>query len=284
MRRSLAVLALVLAALPADAQQRPRSDSLPRDLVIALLGGSIGMRQVDVQVGMADDSLPADLFRDALILGFADYRMSKTTVAYFPYTPQATLDTIRARLVAAGWKDPQTQPDTVRGFVSNFGGSMPPTICREGSVVHPNVAVRSINRSLAIITHQRTSGPFPPCNREQPRIYDRMHPAANTPLPTLPAPAGLQGRMSSMGGSADNDRGLTMETTLEGSGAVADILGHYSARFVAEGWQQVDRVVSKSLGVAVFEITSKGVQWHCSLIVNSPTSNAANVSLALRRK
>src|SRR5687767_12615296 len=125
MRHTLVALTLLLAATPASAQQRARSDSLPRDLVVALLGGSLGMRQVDVQVGLADDSLPADLFRDALILGFADYRVSKTTVAYFPYSPQVTLDTIRARLLAAGWKGPQAQQDTVRGFVPSFGASMP---------------------------------------------------------------------------------------------------------------------------------------------------------------
>jgi hypothetical protein len=286
MRRTLVVLTLLLAAVPAGAQQRPRSDSLPRELVIALLGGSLGMRQVDIQAGMADDSLPADLFRDALILGFADYRVSKTTVAYFPYTPQATIDTIRARLVAAGWKGPQPQrPDSVRGFVADFGASMPDYICREGSVVHPSVTVRTLNRTLAVINHQRTSGQYSPCNRELPRSpYERMNPAANTPLPMLPAPPGMQGRMTGMGGSLDNDEGLTMETGLSGSSSVAGLLSHYSSLFTAAGWQQVDEVVSKSIGVAAFEITSRGGRFHCSLIVTTPTTDAAHARLALRRK
>lgn len=285
MKRVLVVLTLLLVAVRTDAQQRPRSDSLPRDLVIALLGGTAGMRQVDVQVGMADDSLPAELFRDALILGFADYRMSRTTVAYFPYAPQATLDTIRVRLVAAGWTGARIpQPDTVRGFVGTFGMAMPDYVCREGSVVHPSVSVRSLNQSLAVISHQRMAGQYSPCNREQRSPYERMSPAANTPLPTLPAPPAMQGRMTSMGGSLDNEEGFTMETGLAGNTPLAEIFRHYSSLFTAAGWQQVDSVISSSIGVAAFEITSKGVRYQCSLIVSTPTSDAAHARLALRRK
>ncbi len=284
MRLALSAVCLLLASSATAVAQRPRSDSLPRELVVALLGGSLGGRQVDVQVGMADDSLPAELFRDALVLGFADYRVSKTTVAYFPYAPQATLDTIRARLVAAGWKDAQTQRDTVRGFVPSFGQSMPQYICREGWATFPTVMIRSLNRTLAILAVQRTAGQYSPCNREFSRGPDRMQPAANTPLPTLPAPAGMQSRMTGMGGSMDSEEGLTMEAGLTGGTTVTDILGHYSSLFVAAGWSQVDQVVSKSIAVAAFEITSKGARWHCDLIVSTPTSDAAYARLALRRK
>jgi hypothetical protein len=284
MRRILPAIVLVLAAVPAGAQARTRSDSLPRELVIALLGGSLGGRSVEVHARLADDSLPADLFRDALILGFADYRVSRTTVAYFPYAPQGTIDTIRARLVAVGWTAPQERQDTTRGFVPAFGGSFPQVICRDGSVIVPTVMVRSINRSLAVISRQRTSGQYSPCNREQARPYDRMHPAANTPLPTLPAPAGMQGRMSGMGGSPDNENGLTMETSLIGSGTVADILHHYSSLFVTAGWKQLDQIPTRSIGVASFEIASKGVQWYSALVVSTPTDTMAHVHLTLRRK
>src|SRR5687767_10568476 len=141
MRRILMAGTMLLLALPAGAQQRPRSDSLPRELVMALLGGSLGSRQVDVHAGLADDSLPADLFRDAMLLGFADYRVTRTTVAYFPYAPQATIDTIKSRLVAAGWTAAQEEPDTVRGFVTAFGGSRPQAICRGRSAIVPTVSV-----------------------------------------------------------------------------------------------------------------------------------------------
>ena len=104
--RRLAVLPLGLLALSGsvDAQGRPRSDSLPRELVTALLGGSIGGPAIDVQPGLADSVLPAAMFRDAQILGYGDFRSTVMTVAYFPYAPQPTVDTIRARLIAAGFK------------------------------------------------------------------------------------------------------------------------------------------------------------------------------------
>ena len=134
--RTLRRLMCLVVALPASAQQPPPSDSLPRDLVIALLGGSFGMRQVSVQAGMADDSIPADVFRDALLLGFADYRVSRTTVAYFPYTPQATIDTITARLVAA---DASRSRKAAGGFSSMPPPPAPP---RRGAtpprLPHPN--------------------------------------------------------------------------------------------------------------------------------------------------
>ena len=149
MKRTIIVFGLLVAGVPALAQQRPRSDSLPRELVIALLGGSLGSRQVDVQAGMADDSLPAELFRDALILGYADYRVTRTTVAYFPYDPKGTIDTIKARLVARGWTaapdDPAT--DTIRGFVTAYAGSRPLAICRDRMAVVPTVIVRTLNRT-----------------------------------------------------------------------------------------------------------------------------------------
>src|SRR5687768_7798321 len=125
MRSVLVLTCWTFLALPAYGQVRPRSDSLPRELVTALLGGSVGSRTIDVQSGMADDSLPAVLFRDALILGFADMRSSVMTVAYFPYAPQPTIDTIKARLAAAGWRSAETSGGAGRGFVTDFGGANP---------------------------------------------------------------------------------------------------------------------------------------------------------------
>ena len=87
-----------------------------------------------------------------------------------------------------------------------------------------------------------------------------------------------------MGGSLDNEGGLTMETTLMGTGTVAEVLRHYSSHFTGAGWQQVDQIPSKTLGVATFEITAKGVQWYCVLIASTPTTSLAHVSLTLRRK
>ena len=117
MRAALLIaLLLLITAAPSHAQRGPRSDSLPRELVTALMGGSMGGPAIDVQAGLADSALPADLFRDALVLGYGDFRGTVMTVAYFPYAPQPTIDSIRARLVTAGWVAAPDAPNAERGF------------------------------------------------------------------------------------------------------------------------------------------------------------------------
>lgn len=283
MRITPTVLALLLSTNPAVGQQRPRSDSLPRELVVALLGGTLGGRNVDVQAGVADDSLPATLFRDALVLGFSDSRVSSTTVAYFPYAPQATVDTIKARLVAAGWTLPSQPQDTMRGFIQSYSGSMPDMICRGSMVVMPRVMIRTLNRTLAVI-NRRQDGMSSMCNRDQSQTFGYRNAAQNTPLPSLPAPPGMQSRGTGVGGSPDDERGLTMENMLVGPSNAQVILAHYEAAFIAAGWRKSEQVQASSIGAAIFEITDKGVSWYCTLIVAAPSDDAAQVNLALRKK
>ena len=276
---------MLLLALPAGAQQRPRSDSLPRELVMALLGGSLGSRQVDVHAGLADDSLPADLFRDAMLLGFADYRVTRTTVAYFPYAPQATIDTIKSRLVAAGWTAAQEEPDTVRGFVTAYGGSRPQAICRGRSAIVPTVSVRTLNRTLAVISRQSTPGVDYLCGRGPSRRTGMgFNPAADSPLPTLTPPAGMRSGGAGSSGSPDRDNAMTMSTELVGSVPFRDIVAHYANLFVQSGWKKVDEQLGNSVGVVAFEITAKGEVWHCALVVSTPSADAADVHLTLRMK
>lgn len=287
MRRILVALTLMLAVAPASAQQRPRSDSLPRDLVIALLGGSLGSRQIDVHAGIADDSLPADLFRDALILGHADYRVTRTTVAYFPYDPKQTMDTIRARLVSKGWTAAPEEPgtDTIRGFVTAYAGYRPQAICRGRMAVVPTVVVRTLNRTLAVISRQGSQGVEFLCGR-RPEI-DRMRAmrgAQDTPLPALTPPPGMDSRGGGSTGIASEDRAMTMSTSLNGALPLKQILAHYSDLFVQSGWKKVEEQAANAIAVMTFEITTKGQSWHCAFIVSMPAIDAADVQLMLRQK
>ena len=282
---SLAALAFALSSTAAGAQQRPRSDSLPRDLVIALLGGSLGGRNIDVQAGMADDSLPADLFRDALILGVADYRVTRTSVAYFPYDPKTTIDTIKARLVAKGWTVAPQEEDSTRGFVTAYGGTRPLAICRDRIAVVPTVMMRSINRTLAVISRQGSQGVEFLCGRspEMDRLR-RGRGAEDTPLPSLTPPVGMDSRGGGGSGIASQDRAMSMSTSLSGVLPLKQILAHYSELFIKAGWKKVEEQAVTSIGVMTFEITSKGQAWHCAFIVSMPSSDAADVQLMLRMK
>ena len=281
MRSFLLLVAMAAVAMPAAAQ-RPRSDSLPRELVIALLGGSLGGSRVDVQAGMADDSLPADVFRDALVLGFADYRFVRTTVANFPYSPQATIDTIKARFIAAGWTATAEEPDTVRGFVTAYGGTRPLALCRGRAVVVPTVVVRTINRTTAVISSQGSQGVDFYCGRGAERRAGRMNGAADTPLPPLPPPVGMVMRSSGTGGSPSPERPMTMEASLEGALPLGELIAHYAGLFTKAGWSKTDQVISGVIAVATFEITAKNQRWSCSFVISIPTDAAADVHLTLR--
>lgn len=282
MRRVLTgLVAMAMASQPIEGQGRPQSDSLPRDLVNALLGGSLGGRNVNVLAGVADDSLPPELFRDALLLGFADYRVTSTTVAYFPFAPQQTLDTIRARLVSAGWTAAPQETDTVRGFVTAYGGSRPQAICRGRLMVVPTVMVRSLNRTLAVISRQGVEMASVLCGGRDSRRERQFDPAADTPLPALPPPAGMQGRGGGSNGGG-RDRGMTMTTALEGSTPLPDILSHYSELFTRGGWKKIEERTANTIAVITFEILSGGETWHCALVASIPAPDTADVFLSLR--
>lgn len=77
---------------------------------------------------------------------------------------------------------------------------------------------------------------------------------------------------------------MTMSTSLEGPALLPYILEHYERRFVAAGWSKTGQVLAESIGVANFEITSKGVTWLCSFVVTVPGSEAADVHLSLRMR
>lgn len=275
----------VLALTSTGHAQRPRSDSLPRELVTALLGGSIGGPAIDVVPGLADSLLPAEMFRDAQVLGYGDFRGTVMTVAYFPYAPQPTVDSIRARLVAVGWKAPRS--DTTRGFVNSYGSMYSQAVCGRGSVVMPTVRIRSLNRTLAVISRQVNAEYAAvlcgDSTREASRMRRSENLAANTPLPALEPPPGLESRGGSTGGSADTDHGLEMSSRLIGSLPIADVMAHYSRIFTDARWQKTEELKSSTIALMVFETTANGARWRCEFSIGIPSSSATDVRLLLRR-
>lgn len=287
MRALLLTLSLVTASSPLQAQLRPRSDSLPRELVTALMGGSMGGPAIDIQAGLADSALPADLFKDALLLGFGDFRGTVMTVAYFPYAPQPTIDSIRARLVAAGWMAAPDAPNAERGFTGSYGPN-PIAVCHRESVVVPTVRVRNLSRTLAVISRQISSAAVEmtcgPRNTEEVPVRSMRSGAANTPLPSLPPPPGMDAHMQGSSGMADGNRAVEMNTSLMGDVPLVDMVAHYERLFTAASWRKVEQVMSKSIALMTFEITTvTGERWHCAFSVNVPVQGAADLRLSVRR-
>ncbi len=285
MRAVLVAAAIAVGAMPVSAQQRPRSDSLPRELVAALLGGSMGAPAIDIVAGFADTLLPAGLFRDAQVLGYGDLRSTVMTVAYFPYAPQATVDTIRARLIAAGWKAPVQ--DTARGFVASYGNMYSQAVCSDRSVLYPTVRIRNLNRTLAVISRQYSPEFVAELcgdslrSRLRERRFSNL--AADTPLPALAPPPGMESRGGGSTGSATRDRAMEMSASLSGALPLADITAHYARLFTQAGWRKIEELKSASIAIMTFDITSNGERWHCAFSVNVPAPDAADVRLSLRR-
>ena len=282
---TVALTGLMAMGNVARAQTRPRSDSLPRDLVTALLGGSMGAPAIDVVAGFADTLLPPNVFRDAQVLGYGDLRSSVMTVAYFPYAPQATVDTIRSRLIAAGWKAP-TQ-DTARGFVNSYGNMYSQGVCSSTSVVYPTVRVRNLSRTLAVISRQQSPefvamlcGDSSGSRLREQRF---TNPAAGTPLPRLEPPLGMESRGGGTSGSPSRDRAMEMSASLFGSLPIGDIVAHYARLFTEAGWRKVEELKATSIAIQTFEITANNERWHCALSVTVPAPDAADVKLSLRR-
>ena len=285
MRVVLVAAAIAAGAMPVAAQQRPRSDSLPRELVTALLGGSMGAPGIEVVSGFADTLLPAGVFRDAQVLGYGDLRNTVMTVAYFPYAPQATIDTIRARLIAAGWKAPVQ--DTTRGFVNTWGNMYSQAVCSDRSVLVPSVRIRNLSRTLAVISRQDSPELVGELCGDSitPRLRERrsFNPAADTPLPALVPPPGMETRGGGSIGAATRDRAMEMSASLIGTLPLADIAAHYARLFTQSGWRKVEELKSATIAIMTFETTSNGERWHCAVSVNVPAPDAADVRLSLRR-
>ena len=151
--------------------------------------------------------------------------------------------------------------------------------------VVPTVVVRTLNRTLAVISRQGSQGVEFLCGR-RPEI-DRvraMRGAQDTPLPTLTTPPGMDSRGGGSTGIASEDRAMTMTTSLNGALPLKQIVAHYSDLFVQSGWKKVEEQAASAIGVMTFEITSKGQAWHCTFIVSMPATDAADVQLMLRQK
>jgi hypothetical protein len=277
-RRAFAlVLAVSVISAEAGAQRGRQSDSLPRDLVNAILGGSAGARSVDVHAGRVDESIPAALFTDASILGIGTFTFMTMTVAYFPYPPQATLDTIHARLLAAGWLAPRTEVTPTRGFIGATGAPDQQAYCHERDMLVPAVSVRNLSRTLAVFTRQWVEGGVPyGCVG---RAAQRASPLDDTPIPGLQPPPATS---VTLGGVTTGTDTWVGRATISGRLTVAEAMKHYAGQFVAGGWEGSGEVIGEGVAAASFLFTSPdGQRWHCAFMASMP-SRPGTINLVLQ--
>ena len=134
------------------------TDSVPRDLVLALLGAS-NPRDVALRVGGTADEIPPALLRDARVLGSSASASVSTTVAVLPYSAPAALDTLETRLLAAGWLRPRSMTYEQRGFLSSPSYSGPTNqLCREHDYMNYRATQRDPWSTTVARSYRRVSG------------------------------------------------------------------------------------------------------------------------------
>ena len=94
----------------------------------------------------------------------------------------------------------------------------------------------------------------------------------------------MDAHLQGSSGMADGNRAVEMNTSLMGDVPLPDMVAHYERLFTAASWRKVEQVMSKSIAVMTFVITTAtGERWHCAFSVNIPVQGAADVRLSLRR-
>jgi hypothetical protein len=243
-RRSVAgvsLLALIAAPGVATSQQpgRPAEDSIPRELVVALLnlqpgpgGGN------DIRVGKAPDDVPPELLPPGLqVLGSVNQFETAIIVVIAPQPPDTAIGTLEARLVSLGWTNPPTprmpQP---RGFVAaDFGvGSFdrPEVLCRGEEFVTLSGTYRRSGGSVIKISYNRGQR-YSACKARQDAAMYRS-PYDEAPVPTLRAPFGSM--MKDGNGMSSSGSTVTTSTRLSTRLKPAEIVAHYDKQMRDQGW------------------------------------------------
>ena len=182
----------------------------------------------------------------------------------------------RTRL--AEWQS-APRPRDERGFVT--AGPLDPSnrFCRGSEVLTPMVSVRTLDRSLLVLTHQRAPGVLM-CSEIPVRPARDM--LAHTPLPALLPPAGTR---STGGGASGSGDGWQIRTYLTGSIPLVDVLRHYERQLVAADWTKLEEMMSRGLVVAAFTYSpASGEQWYCAFLASrAPNATDTSLTLQLRR-
>lgn len=238
---------------------RASVDSVPRDLVVALLGS--GVRPVSLRVGAPAEGLPDGLFRDGRVLGSANVGNTATTVVVMPLSVRVVLDTIDARLAAAGWTPPRPPPGLrgARGFVpaqTTLGGYGPGQACRNGEHISSLIRAQSPNETLVVLSRQRNLSPYGPCADS---VAAPRNPMEDVPVPLLSGPADAE--LQSQGTSGGSDSWESRARLLGGAPSPR-MLEHFAAQLQRQGWTVTDSATSRDLATQIFRhVGSDGKQW-----------------------
>lgn len=253
----------------------PIDSMVPAELVRYLLGNS------RVVAGQPISALDASTLRNAYIFGSRFGGFGDATIASYPWTRRATMDSLGARLTAVGWTSlPSTPPPTEQpGFQSSSMGNsgMPTTFCRDRQTLMIGVVDTRGTETVISFTHQGAQAR----SMCDPVLGQRMGASATDVIPSLPpypdSPVFSRAR------SSGPDEGYT-EAYLQGTPPASAVLEHYTRLLVAAGWTPGERTSVAGIALATFTFRDSGSRpWGAILTVASPPgSRRTDLRLAVR--
>lgn len=257
MSHRLSTLSLIIAAasMAGPGSTGAQQESVPREFVEALLGGSrfTGQQQApQIVVGKVPEDFPSTLLpaRPFEVLGSVRYSgqndvsQRTTVIAVVHRDPDSTLASMASVWEASGWKHPPFG-EQMGGFVSPPPGPMPTFYCSESGFLSVSTKPRPAGGNylrLDFTAGQRDS----PCNvpqRPQPHVEDIA-------MPTLLNPAGIPSTRSSGGGSSWYRE---MSTTLRTDMTPQQLISHYTSQLIAAGWTLKPAATSADIVVQPLE-------------------------------
>ncbi len=277
-----ALLATALAAAPTGAQ---RSDSIPRELAEALLGGFGRVGATSLRVGTASEGFPSSLIpADARVLGSLTRMTQSTTVLVLPQPEGEVRRVMQDRLAASGFALFRSPEPPRRGFVSSAmeGYATAGQYCRGDEGIMLTAMRREPGGTMVWLQHvsERVGGGW--CRtREQlargPSLYD------NLPVPALTPPDGFRSEQSGSGGGGDT---WSLTARLFGNGSSESVVRHYTEQLVADGWVAMERTQGNDAALQLLRREKDGqLEWSAVLLAVSPARGQGpmDVTLNLRK-
>ena len=289
-------LAFTLAIpLTAGAQAARDSVTLPRELLLALLGNANARDRAVLTVGDVPPDFPTALVsaRGTTMLGgvthgvwgaSSDVRRG-TAILVLDLPPDSAAALVAGSLERDGWRRPETPPAMRErgGFVPSIMPMRPTTLCRGESVVTLAPSVRQAGGTYvrAALGSSRQSL----CD---PEITARMSVTSfvdDFPIPALVAPAGAR-TLNGGGGSSSGMDERTVATRLDTGLGADSLAAHYAAQLVKAGW--TSGVTARATGHATQLLAhrdAQGREWMGVLAVTAITGTTQrDVSLRVLRR
>jgi hypothetical protein len=258
---------LVLIVLGGLGTPSAAQDSVPRELVLALLQGyEHPGQEAEPQfvVGQLPRGVPAEAVpKGADILGgvWTSNRATAAIRLYKPYREaHAALVEAMEQLQRTGW---QPAPFSTTIFTSREHQlarlrSPAPLYCKDGATLR--TSFQQMGNGAMIRIDVGTGSEPHRCMRQHERLLAGK-------LPELQAPEGteVQGRTTSTGPDYFDTR-AEVTTTL----TPAELVAHYSAQFTAAGWSTAEHRASETLASQVLRFQDEqGKQWLGTLIATA---------------